>query len=235
MKLAIMQPYFFPYIWYFALIKHTDRFIAFDTVQFIRHGWIERNRILKPNEGWQYIQVPLVKHSRNIIIKDVKIRVAEPWQDHILGQLAHYKKSAPYYFEVVDLMRQTLAYNTDNICQLNFHLLYNTCLYLGIPFNGSILSNININISPVYSKDEWALNICTALGVSTYVNPSGGIEIFDRNKYKKAGVEINFLKLNIIPYNQRRSCFEESLSIIDVMMFNHPKIINKMLDDIIIL
>jgi hypothetical protein len=58
MKLGIMQPYFFPYLGYFSLIKHTDRFILFDTVQFIRHGWIERNRILKQNEGWQYVQAP---------------------------------------------------------------------------------------------------------------------------------------------------------------------------------
>ncbi|HOC37490.1 MAG TPA: WbqC family protein, partial [Tenuifilaceae bacterium] len=50
-----MQPYFFPYIGYFSLIKHTDEFILLDTVQFIRHGWIERNRILKPSDGWQYI------------------------------------------------------------------------------------------------------------------------------------------------------------------------------------
>ena len=235
MRLSIMQPYFFPYIGYFTIIKHSDQFISFDKVQFIRHGWIERNRILKPNEGWQYIQVPLVKHSRDIIIKDVKIRVAEPWQDRILRQLAHYKKFAPYYFEVVDLVRRTLAFNTDSISQLNLHLLYNTCSYLSIPFNGSMLSQININISSVYSKDEWALNICTALGASTYVNPPGAMEIFDRDKYKKAGIELKFLKVNISQYNQRRSHFEASLSIIDVMMFNNPKEINKILDDIEIL
>ena len=38
-----MQPYFLPYLGYFSLIKHTDKFILLDTVQFIRHGWIERN------------------------------------------------------------------------------------------------------------------------------------------------------------------------------------------------
>lgn len=235
MRLSIMQPYFFPYIGYFTIIKHSDQFISFDKVQFIRHGWIERNRILKPNEGVQYIQVPLVKHSRNIIIKDVKIRVNEPWQDRIFRQLEHYKKSAPYYAEVVDLLRQTLAFTTDSISQLNLHLLSNTCAYLGIPFNGSILSEMNINISPVCAPDEWALNICTALGASTYVNLPGAMELFDRNKYIKAGIEFKFLKVNINPYNQRRANFEAYLSIIDVMLFNNPKEINNMLDDIDIL
>ena len=43
-KIGIMQPYFFPYLGYISLIKHTDEFMLFDPVQFIRHGWIERNR-----------------------------------------------------------------------------------------------------------------------------------------------------------------------------------------------
>ena len=80
MKIAIMQPYFMPYIGYISLIKHTDRFILFDTAQFIRHGWIERNRILKPETGWQYVQVPLLKFSRDIAIKDVLINNSELWQ-----------------------------------------------------------------------------------------------------------------------------------------------------------
>ena len=47
MKLGIMQPYFFPYIGYFSLIKYVDRFVFFDTPQYISHGWVNRNRILK--------------------------------------------------------------------------------------------------------------------------------------------------------------------------------------------
>ncbi len=95
MKLAIMQPYFLPYLGYFALIKHTDKFIVFDTPQYIRHGWIERNRILKPSEGWQYINVPLEKRPRDIAIKDLRIRQNDDWRRKILAQLEHYKKRLP--------------------------------------------------------------------------------------------------------------------------------------------
>ena len=97
MKLGIMQPYFFPYIGYFSLIKHTDDFILLDTVQFIRHGWIERNRILKPSDGWQYIMVPLKKHSRETLIKNIEINNEQQWKEKILAQLQHYKKQAPYF------------------------------------------------------------------------------------------------------------------------------------------
>lgn len=85
MKAAIMQPYFFPYLGYYSLIKHSDKWILFDVVQFIRHGWIERNRILKPGEGWQYVKVPLEKHNRSTLIKDIKIKNQEPWRELILS------------------------------------------------------------------------------------------------------------------------------------------------------
>ncbi len=94
MKVAIMQPYFMPYIGYISLIKHSDVFILFDPVQFIRHGWIERNRILKQNEGWLYIQVPLLKSGRDTLIQDCLIDNSKDWKNKILSQLQIYKKKS---------------------------------------------------------------------------------------------------------------------------------------------
>ncbi len=104
MKVGIMQPYFFSYLGYFSLIKHSDRFILLDTVQFIRHGWIERNRVLKQNEGWFYIQVPLFKSERGTLIKDIRINNNINWKNKILSQLQIYKKIAPNYFQVIKLL-----------------------------------------------------------------------------------------------------------------------------------
>lgn len=231
MKLAIMQPYFLPYLGYFSLIKHSDRFILFDVVQFIRHGWIERNRILKPGEGWQYIQIPLAKHSRETKIEDVIIRVEEPWQDRIFRQLEHYKKIAPYYTEVISFLKNAFSYKTDNITDLNAHLLADACRYIGIAFNREIFSEMHLAIEDVAAPDEWALNICKSLTANTYINPPGGIELFNRNKYEQFGITLQFLKLKLSSYSQRREPFEEALSILDVMMFNTPREIFTMLDD----
>ena len=45
MKCAIMQPYFFPYVGYFKLISKVDKFVLFSSAQYIRRGWINKNRI----------------------------------------------------------------------------------------------------------------------------------------------------------------------------------------------
>ena len=140
MKIGIMQPYFFPYIGYIGLIKHTDEFMLFDPVQFIRHGWIERNRILKPDAGWQYISVPLVKHSQETKIQDIKIDNTQNWQDKIFAQLQHYKKKSPFYKQTIDVIKNGFAEKTDSITKLNFNTLKATCEYLDIKFNCSIFS-----------------------------------------------------------------------------------------------
>ena len=234
MKVAIMQPYFLPYLGYFSLIKHTKKFILFDTVQFIRHGWIERNRILKPNEGWQYINVPLRKHIQSTLIKDIRIDNSLNWKEKMLAQLMHYKKKAPFYNETINVLKSVLELDIDEITNLDYCLLREICKYLGINFDCEIFSQMNIKIESVKAPDEWALNICKSLnGVDEYWNPIGGLEFFDRNKYEKAGIKIKFLEHNLPFYSQRRGIenFENGLSIIDVMMFNDNDAVNEMLDD----
>jgi hypothetical protein len=231
MKLAAMQPYFFPYLGYFGLIKHSDRFLIGDNVQFMKGGWIARNRMLKQEQGWQYIGVPLVKHPLNTIIKDVKIFSEEPWQEKIFKQLLHYKRKAPYYEEVIRFLQRTLAYRTESISDLDTHVLAETCNYIGIPFRALSFDDLDFVIESVNAPDEWALNICNAIGADTYINPPGGMEFYDRSKYAGAGISLQFLKVNLRPYDQRREPFEEGLSILDVMMFNTPQQIQGMLDD----
>ena len=225
-----MQPYLFPYLGYYALIKNTDKWIVFDEVQFIRHGWIERNRILKPNDGWQYISVPLEKHSRDTLIKDVKIKFSEDWKEKIIRQLDHYKKKAPYYKQVIDFLKNTFLFHTDSISLFNTHLLKESCNYIGISFSYEIYSEMNININPINSAGDWALNISKELGASCYINPPGGIELFEKGKFEKAGIDLKFLKINFEEYKQYKSIFESGLSIIDVMMFNSPEEIRQMLN-----
>lgn len=232
MKAAIMQPYFFPYIGYISLIKHTDRFILFDTVQFIRHGWIERNRVLKQNGDWLYIQVPLIKTGRETLIKDVKINNAEQWQSRLISQLQPYKKIAPFYRNVLNVLAETFAETPNSITELDKRALEAVCLYLGIDKRIEIFSEMNLTIEKANAPDEWALNICKALGnIDTYWNPPGGMEFFDKQKYLQAGIDLRFQKMNLQPYNQKREVFEVGLSIIDVMMFNSVEEIHSMLDN----
>lgn len=231
MKFAIMQPYFFPYLGYYSLIKKSDRFILFDDVQFIRHGWIERNRILKPVEGHQYISVPLEKFSLSTKINEVKIRATENWREKLLRQLEHYKKRSPFYSQTIEVIKKAIDIETDSIVELNKNILIKTCRYIGMPLVVDVFSEMNLQIEPVTHPGEWALNIIKALQGAEYINPIGGVDIFKREQFDSAGIALNFLGNNLMPYSQRRDMFEPGLSIIDVMMFNSPEQICRLVDD----
>ena len=231
MRHAGNQPYFFPYLGYFALIKHTDHWVVADNTQFIKGGWIDRNRILKPNNGWQYIQAPLIKASHRLPINARKIRNEEAWQEKIFRQLEHYKKKAPHYKTVIDLLKQVFDVKTDSIVELDIKGLKVVCQYLDIPFQYEYLSNIQINRENIHDSDELALEMTKALGADEYWNLPSGRFFYDRSKFEKNHISIKFLIVNLRPYEQRRKDFEPGLSIIDVMMFNSPETINEMLDD----
>ena len=86
MRLGIMQPYFYPYLGYFSLIKHTDHWIVFDTVQYIEHGWINRNQIIHPSKPeTMYFTVPLQKHSRESR-RSFRRSDRQPWSSLLLGK-----------------------------------------------------------------------------------------------------------------------------------------------------
>lgn len=226
-----MQPYFFPYLGYFSLITHVDRFVLLDAVQFIRHGWIERNRILKPGEGWQYVHAPLQKHHRETVIRDLVIDNQQPWQQKLVAQLQHYKKSAPHFSAVMRLLDEVFATEYRTVVELNKATLDAACRYLTITTPIDVFSDLNLAIAPVTAPDEWALNICRAFGgVHEYWNPPGGESLFDRSKYDAHQIQLRFQSVRLEPYDQRRSVFEPGLSILDVMLFNSPDEISHMLD-----
>lgn len=233
MKIAIMQPYFFPYLGYFQLINTVDQFILFDDVQYIRHGWINRNRILKPESGWQYIVAPLGTHNQKTLIRDIRLKNGtEEWKALILRQMAHYKKRAPFYNEVVDVVNKCFDVKESNVCRFNRECLLIVSDYLGIDANIKISSELNLDYSDVRDAGEWALRICEQLGAREYINPAGGKELFDPVKFTKSNIKLSFLSSELSKYSQKRSTpFEAGLSMVDIMMFNSPDEIRFMLEE----
>ncbi|MFT5759926.1 MAG: hypothetical protein ACI9LM_004710 [Alteromonadaceae bacterium] len=229
MKLAIMQPYFFPYLGYFSLIKQSDKFIIFDTPQFMRKGWIERNRVIKLSGGSVYVKVPLVKAPLSTLINEMMIDNSSQWKDKIFSQLDIYKKKAPYYKQVVSLVKECLTDEFNSISKLNERILKYVCSYLGIETEIVVFSEMDIEVDSPDAPDEWALNICKSLGAKQYLNAAGGQSFFDVNKYNKNDIDLYFIEQPLYEYDQFGKDFEIGLSILDVMMFNSPEEIMDML------
>jgi hypothetical protein len=220
--LGIMQPYFFPYLGYFQLIASVERGVIFDTAQYGRKSWMNRNRILDGKGGWQYINVPVSTTLGTSIQATAVIDHSSALQ-RILSQMEHYRGKAPFYQKVRELVRLTFESVTGNgIGDLNAQSLKVVCDYLGLAFNWTPHSAMDLHLPPIDHPGQWALEISSQLGARRYINAPGGREIFVAREWEERGIELRFLDLTPFVYRTEPYAYIENLSILDVLMWNEP-------------
>ena len=228
MKVAIMQPYIFPYIGYFQLIVAVDKFIFFDDVNFIKKGWVNRNKILINNQA-HLITVPLKKASQNILIKDTFISHNENWVKKLLINLENNYKKAPYFNDVYSLIKNILEKNFKTISDLAINSIIEVSNYLEINTNFEVSSQKYMD-SIDLKKESRLIEICKKNNATDYINPIGGKEIYTKEYFKIKGLKLKFIEPQINEYKQFNSGFISGLSIIDVLMFNSKEEVKNMLD-----
>jgi WbqC-like protein family len=114
MNVSIMQPYLFPYIGYFQLMASADIFVVHDDVQYIKGGWINRNRILSSGEPrWVTLPVAAGAHRLNINQRCYAPGGGRPRQ--FLWRLKARDRAAPNFAEVFELVRTLLPHVDRNV------------------------------------------------------------------------------------------------------------------------
>jgi hypothetical protein len=216
-KLAIMQPYFFPYIGYFQLISAVDTFLIYDNIKFTKKGWINRNRMLK-NESDVLFSLPLNKDSDSLNICNRYISDSFNKKDFINKMTGAYFK-APYFKETLAFLEHIIMFESNNLFIFLYNSIVETCKYLGISTNILISSSIEINHNLKGVDKVIALN--KALKADLYINAIGGVELYHHADFISQGIDLKFLRSSTIFYKQFTENFVSSLSIIDVLMFNN--------------
>ncbi len=229
MKVAIMQPYFLPYIGYFQLIKAVDIFVVYDNIQFSKKGWIHRNRILV-NSRDEYFTLTLKKDSDFL---NVNQRVlSETWEQEKLKTLRIIKenyKKAPFFSSCFPLIEEIFNFKSRNLFDFIYHSLLTINSFLEI--ESKIVLSSTIAIDHALKAQNKVLAICENLQASDYINPIGGLLLYDAPSFEKKKIELSFLKSKNIHYKQYENEFMPWLSILDVMMFNDISTIKNWLGD----
>lgn len=218
MKLAIMQPYFMPYVGYFQLINAVDKFIVYDNIQFTKKGWINRNRILANGKD-SYVTLPIKKDSDYLDV--VNRELADTWpKDRVkmLNRISGAYRKAPQFGSVFPLIEEVLLHEETNLFSFILNSLRKVTEFLGIETPLIVSSSLPVDHS--LKAEDKVLALCHAVGASEYINPIGGVDLYSKERFQEKGIELQFLKSETAPYPQFGADFLPSLSIIDVMMFN---------------
>lgn len=228
MKLAIMQPYFFPYIGYFQLIYAADKFVFYDDVNYIKGGWINRNRILVNNKP-RYFTVPLNKPSS--FIKTANTEIKSPdfllWKRKMYKTLEQNYGKSPFYQEIMEIVRNVLESEESSIGELAKRSVVEVLKYLEI--DKEIVWSSNIYGNSILKREERILDICDSEKAEIYYNLIGGISIYDKQEFKNRNIQLEFLKPQLMKYDQPVEEFVSSLSILDILMNNSRGKVEKML------
>ena len=216
MKVAITQPYYFPYIGYFQLIKSVDLFIVYDNIKYTKKGWINRNRILQNGKDVMF-SLALKKDSDFLDVRERELSVDFD-TDKLLNQIKGAYHRAPFFSQTFPLIEQVMCYEDRNLFGFIHNSLVRICAHLEIATEIRISSNIPID-HDLMNRDK-VLALCNAVGASTYVNPIGGMELYSRDAFLVQDLDLKFLKSKPLEYAQFANEFVPWLSIIDVMMFN---------------
>lgn len=222
-RVAIMQPYFLPYIGYWQLLAVVDKFILYDNIQFTKKGWINRNRFLRNGEAALFT-VPVGRGSEKACIVDRTI--AESFERRkMLSQFRESYRRAPEFKNVFPLVEAVVMASQSNLFQFIQHSISEVASFLGITTPIAISSSIGIDHN--LRAEAKVLALCGAVGASTYINPIGGLSLYSRGTFLEYGVMLQFLRTRELRYTQFGCSFVPNLSILDVMMFNSvPKVID---------
>lgn len=216
---AIMQPYVFPYIGYMNLVNASDNFVFYDDVNFIKQGWVNRNRIRLMGEPFRF-SIPLKRQSPNVLIKDTEVADLITFTDKFLAQLNSSYKNSPYKSEVLDYVKEVLDGRHVSISEVAIASVELFFTYVGVR-KSFHYSSKEFAATRGFEKAERLIAITELLQSKNYINAIGGTTLYEKEFFRNKGVNLQFVKPALLPYehcNGIASNFNAGLSIIDLMM-----------------
>jgi hypothetical protein len=201
MRIAIQQPYFFPYPGYFKLIAQVDVVVLLTDVQYIRRGWVNRNRIpMRVNSHeWNYIRIPVSHAPVSEKINAIKVAKEQDWKTSLFNKLrSRYGEKG---LEIAnDWGLEDLA-----SCDAELLLPYLKCTLKAtmdkLALSAKVLDSASLELTPEFESGHIKSNgtseiikICKALDCSEYWNLSGGSELYNEKDFEEHNISLNFVK-----------------------------------------
>jgi len=218
-----MQPYFFPYIGYWQLINSVDIFIIYDDVNFIKRGYINRNNILINNVKHLFT-LALIKSSQNKKINEILIGENNK---KILRTIEQSYLKAPFFHDIFPIIEDIFSNKEKDLSKFLGNSLQIFSKYLDINTKFEYSSMLD-NDKSLQAQDR-LIEISKILNATDYINAIGGEQLYDKDAFSDAGINLSFIQTELINYKQFNNKFIPNLSIIDVMMFNSKEDIKEML------
>lgn len=214
MKIAIMQPYFMPYLGYFHLLDAVDIFVVLDDVRYPKNGWVNRNRIVMNGEP-AWLTVPVSSEGRHISEKTYSMD--ERFFVKTAKKLTQLYSASDSLACVLELFGRWRESGDKNVSTVNMMLIQSVCSTIGLR-TPTFLRSSQLSLSKGAVAETRVIEICLSLGASQYVNLPGGEALYEHENFARAGLKLSFVRSQFQPYAQRAKTFLPKLSVLDLLL-----------------
>lgn len=229
-RIAIMQPYLFPYLGYFQLAQAVDVFWLLDTVSFIQQGWMNRNA-LRAGNGRSLFTLPIAHAPHDTPIRQ---RAYHPKARTALAKLrrrmAYEYARAPHQaraLSLIDDVARAFDSNGPDFTEVTEFALARTFETVGI--NTPIRRMSQLALDPSLTGEARIIAACQSIGAAEYINMIGGSALYSADVFAQAGITLSFMSPVLCAYDQGGMPFLPALSVLDAVAHVDPEDLTRML------
>jgi hypothetical protein len=214
MRLAISQSNYLPWIGYFKLISQVDHFIFYDSAQYTKNDWRNRNKIVR-NRAIEWLTIPVqYSYSKSLSVSEVLLPDGA-WRD------LHLKRVDEAYgisrnFELFrPKFASALMDGSKSLSELNHSTVGLVCEFLGI---NTELDSVN-QPNNFLGRSERLVDLCIRRNAETYVTTPKALNYLNLNLFEDKGIQVEVIDFSscITPYSQKSNSFDPFVSIIDLI------------------
>jgi hypothetical protein len=219
-KVAILQSNYIPWKGYFDLINQVDYFVVYDTVQYTKNDWRNRNKIKTPN-GLQWLTIPVSVNNLEQHIDETCLADNRWVKKHLSSIFQNYSK-APFINDYKNELAQ-LYEKAKTLTLLS---------EVNVLFINWINSKLGITTEIKFAKDfiplsknrvQRLIDICKALNADVYLSGSAAKGYLDESMFNAEGINVEWMSYEgYTEYNQLHGEFEHAVSVLDLILNMGP-------------
>jgi WbqC-like protein family len=219
-RICIIQSCYIPWKGFFDLIGQCDEYVIYDSAQYVKRHWHNRNRV-KTSNGIEWLTIPVVVKGRFEQPID-QVEIEKPWADkHWRVIELAYKRAAFFeFFAPMVMSWYERADKQTRLTDVNAIFLHGMAGLLGVktrfvrdrdyPSKGD--------------KMQRLLGIARAASADRYLSGPSARAYFDESIFTSAGITTEWMNYEGHPkYPQLHGCFEHAVTALDLLFNAGPE------------
>ena len=204
---------FIPYLGFFRKISQADVFVVYDTAQYSRGDWHNRNRILT-SSGVEWLTIPVEAKLHDTFITAKVSSTFQPRKQ--LEKIRQAYEKAPYFKEYFPAIEELYNKQASSLGEYNWNFISYILDVLDI--KPRIVFASTLDMPNVHSTDA-LIFLTRSVGCDAYISGEGGTNYIEPQKFTENNIKLLMNDFVVLPYTQQsKTAFEPYLSTLDALM-----------------